>query len=102
MVRRFVPVAGLFCAIAALSMHAQSPRGPGGVPSGTPPAAWEDSPTLTPTGVNPFGKPAVTVPGGYICISGNVGVYALDFRNDCRDGIHVRLPTESSWVVTQG
>ena len=41
----------------------------GSVPSGTPPAAWEDSPTLTPTGVNPFGKPALTLPGGYILLN---------------------------------
>jgi hypothetical protein len=41
----------------------------GSVPSGTPPAPWEDSPTLTPTGVNPFGRPATTIPGGYILIN---------------------------------
>jgi hypothetical protein len=41
----------------------------GSVPSGTPPAAWEDSPTLTPTGVNPFGKPATTVPRGYLLLN---------------------------------
>jgi hypothetical protein len=41
----------------------------GAVPSATPPAAWNDNPTLTPIGLNPYGKPAVTVPGGYILIS---------------------------------
>ncbi|HVT07377.1 MAG TPA: DUF6055 domain-containing protein, partial [Polyangia bacterium] len=41
----------------------------GAVPSGTPPAAWNDSPTLTPIGLNPYGKPALTVAGGYILIS---------------------------------
>jgi hypothetical protein len=41
----------------------------GTVPSGTPPAAWIDSPTLTPTGVNPYGTPTTTIPGGYILLS---------------------------------
>jgi Family of unknown function (DUF6055) len=41
----------------------------GSVPTGTPPAAWEDNPTLTPTGANPFGKPALTIPGGYILVN---------------------------------
>jgi len=41
----------------------------GNVPSGTPPAAWEDTPTLTPIGLNPFGKPATTIPGGYILLN---------------------------------
>ncbi len=41
----------------------------GSVPSGTAPAAWIDSPTLTPIGTNPYGTPATTIPGGYILIS---------------------------------
>jgi hypothetical protein len=41
----------------------------GTVPSGTAPAAWVDSPTLTPTGVNPYGVPATTIPVGYILLS---------------------------------
>ena len=41
----------------------------GSVPSGTAPAPWVDNPTLTPTGVNPYGAPATTIPGGYILIS---------------------------------
>ena len=41
----------------------------GSVPSGTPPVPWEESPTLTPTGVNPFGKPTVTYPVGYLLIN---------------------------------
>jgi hypothetical protein len=41
----------------------------GSVPSGTAPAAWQDDPVLTPTGVNPYGTPASTVAGGYILIS---------------------------------
>lgn len=41
----------------------------GSVPSGTPPAAWEDQPTLTPTGVNPFGKPDTTIPVGYLLLN---------------------------------
>jgi len=39
----------------------------GAVPAGTPPI-WSDNPTLTPLGVNPYGKPALTVAGGYILI----------------------------------
>jgi hypothetical protein len=39
------------------------------VPSGTAPAAWSDNPTLTPTGVHPYGTPQATVPGGYILIN---------------------------------
>ena len=41
----------------------------GSVPAGTPPAAWEDNPTLTPTGVNPFGKPTTTIPVGYLLLN---------------------------------
>jgi hypothetical protein len=41
----------------------------GAVPSGTAPAAWTDTPTLTPTGQNPYGTPSVTIPGGYILLS---------------------------------
>jgi hypothetical protein len=41
----------------------------GPVPSGTPPATWNDNPTLTPTGVNPYGQPATTVAAGYLLIS---------------------------------
>jgi len=41
----------------------------GNVPSGTPPAAWEETPSLTPTGVNPYGKPATTLPGGYLLLN---------------------------------
>ena len=40
----------------------------GAVPSGTP-ETWNDSPTLTPIGLNPYGTPAVTIPGGYILIN---------------------------------
>jgi hypothetical protein len=32
----------------------------GTVPEGTPPSAWQENPTLTPTNVNPYGKPALT------------------------------------------
>jgi hypothetical protein len=47
----------------------------GSVPSGTAPAAWQDSPTLTPTGVNPYGTPSTTIPVGYILLSeGSMGV----------------------------
>ena len=41
----------------------------GSVPSGTPPVTWEDQPTLTPIGLNPFGAPAITVPVGYILLN---------------------------------
>jgi hypothetical protein len=41
----------------------------GAVPSATTPAAWNDSPALTPIGLDPYGKPATTVAGGYILIS---------------------------------
>jgi Family of unknown function (DUF6055) len=41
----------------------------GTVPSGTAPAAWVDNPTLTPTGVNPYGTPSTTIPGGYILLN---------------------------------
>jgi len=41
----------------------------GAVPSGTPPAAWQDSPTLTPIGRNPYGAPQVTIPGGYLLLN---------------------------------
>lgn len=41
----------------------------GDVPAGTAPAPWEDSPMLTPTGVNPYGTPPVTIPGGYILLN---------------------------------
>lgn len=40
----------------------------GSVPSGTAPPAWNDSPTLTPTGVNPYGAPAKTIPVGYLLL----------------------------------
>ncbi len=40
----------------------------GNVPSGTPPAPWVDNPMLTPIGINPYGAPSTTVPGGYILI----------------------------------
>jgi hypothetical protein len=40
----------------------------GSVPSGTAPAPWVDDPTLTPTGVNPYGAPATTIPSGYILL----------------------------------
>jgi hypothetical protein len=48
----------------------------GSVPSGTAPAAWSDDPTLTPTGVNPYGTPSTTLPGGYILISEGPQGYA--------------------------
>ncbi len=41
----------------------------GSVPSGTPPAAWVDNPTLTPTGVNPYGAPTTTIPVGYLLLN---------------------------------
>jgi hypothetical protein len=41
----------------------------GNVPSATPPAAWNDTPTLTPIGINPYGKPANTMAVGYILLS---------------------------------
>ncbi|HEX3904948.1 MAG TPA: DUF6055 domain-containing protein, partial [Polyangia bacterium] len=41
----------------------------GSVPSATPPVAWNDSPTLTPIGQNPYGKPTNTMAVGYILLS---------------------------------
>ncbi len=41
----------------------------GNVPSATPPAAWDDNPTLTPLGINPFGAPTLTIPVGYILLN---------------------------------
>ena len=41
----------------------------GNVPSATPPAAWNDTPTLTPIGQNPYGKPTNTMAVGYILLS---------------------------------
>ncbi|HTB56474.1 MAG TPA: DUF6055 domain-containing protein [Polyangia bacterium] len=41
----------------------------GNVPSGTAPAAWNDNPTLTPIGTNPYGKPTNTMAVGYILLS---------------------------------
>lgn len=41
----------------------------GTVPSGTPPAAWEDTPTLTPTNVNPFGKRDTTIAVGDLLLN---------------------------------
>ncbi len=41
----------------------------GNVPSATPPAAWNDSPTLTPLNINPFGAPALTIPNGYLLLN---------------------------------
>jgi Family of unknown function (DUF6055) len=40
----------------------------GTVPSGTAPV-WNDAPTLTPIGLNPYGTPATTIPVGYILLS---------------------------------
>ena len=48
----------------------------GNVPSGTPPPAWSASPALTPTGENPYGKPATTVPLGYILFNAGSNVPA--------------------------
>jgi len=39
------------------------------VPQGTPPTAWQDNPTLTPFGLNPFGTPAKTIGLGYLLLS---------------------------------
>lgn len=41
----------------------------GTVPSGTPPAAWQSDPKLTPTGVNPYGTPAKTIANGYLLMN---------------------------------
>ena len=41
----------------------------GSVPGATPPAPWNDTPTLTPIGVNPYGKPTNTMAVGYILLS---------------------------------
>jgi hypothetical protein len=41
----------------------------GSVPSATAPAAWNDTPTLTPIGANPYGKPTDTMAVGYILLS---------------------------------
>jgi hypothetical protein len=41
----------------------------GSVPSGTPPAAWNDNPTLTPINSNPYGKATNTTPVGYVLLS---------------------------------
>jgi hypothetical protein len=41
----------------------------GTVPSATAPAPWNDAPTLTPIGVNPYGKPTNTMAVGYILLS---------------------------------
>jgi Family of unknown function (DUF6055) len=41
----------------------------GSVPSATPPVAWSDTPTLTPLGLNPYGKPTNTMAVGYILLS---------------------------------
>ena len=41
----------------------------GNVPSATAPAAWNDTPTLTPIGANPYGKPTDTMAVGYILLS---------------------------------
>jgi hypothetical protein len=41
----------------------------GSVPSGTAPAAWNDSPALTPIGIDPYGAPSTTIPGGYILLN---------------------------------
>jgi hypothetical protein len=40
----------------------------GTVPSGTPPV-FNDNPTLTPIGQNPYGAPTTTIPVGYILLS---------------------------------
>ncbi len=41
----------------------------GKVPSGTPPAAWQDSPALTPLEVNPYGAPSKTLASGYLLLN---------------------------------
>jgi len=41
----------------------------GAVPSGTAPPAWVDTPALTPTGQNPYGVPAKTIPVGYLLLN---------------------------------
>jgi hypothetical protein len=41
----------------------------GSVPSGTPPAPWNDTPALTPINANPYGKATNTTPIGYILLS---------------------------------
>ena len=66
----------------------------GAVPSATPPAAWNDNPTLTPIGLNPYGKPAITVAGrlhpdqrgGAGNVAGPAGDAAVD------PGAHQRRP----------
>ncbi len=41
----------------------------GTVPSGTPPAAWQTNPVLTPIAVNPYGAPTTKIAFGYLLMN---------------------------------
>jgi hypothetical protein len=41
----------------------------GNVPSGSAPDPWQDNPSLSPIGINPYGTPSLTIAKGYILLS---------------------------------
>ena len=38
----------------------------GSVPGGTAPVPWQDNPSLSPIGINPYGTPQITIAMGYM------------------------------------
>ena len=75
----------------------------GNVPSGTPPEAWMDTPMLTPTGVNPYGKPPVTIPVGYILLNeGTMGTTQVPMATQtsilARINADLKFETETSYL----
>jgi hypothetical protein len=75
----------------------------GSVPSGTPPGAWSDQPTLTPIGIDPYGKPQMTLAGGYLLISeGPQGITQVPAATQssilARINADLKLETEYSYI----
>ena len=75
----------------------------GSVPSATAPAPWNDTPTLTPIGVNPYGKPTNTMAVGYILLSSGptlpTGVTtALEMSSLMRINADIKYVTELTYT----
>ncbi len=57
---------------APTAIPTQGPGNPwnyGTVPIGSTPEPWQDNPSLSPIGLNPYGAPSLTIPLGYILLN---------------------------------